>query len=421
MQGFVDSFNLTVFVLFIVLYAYQIFYVFVSLKVKPQPEPENLEMHRFAVIIAARNEENMISNLIESIKGQTYPSELVDTYVIADNCTDDTAGAARAAGAHVIERFNKEFVGKGFALDYAFKRIESSIGLESYDGYFIFDADNLLEPNYIEEMNKTFCRGYRVITSYRNSKNYDSNWISAGYALWFLREARFINQSRMKLGTSCAVSGTGFLVHSDIIKKNGGWKHHLLTEDIEFSVDNVINGERIGYCGTARLYDEQPTKFKQSWNQRLRWSKGFYQVFGNYAGGLIKNLFKRRSFACYDLLLTIFPMMFLAVFSLILNICFFAYSMSSEFYYAHLAFTSGLAICAYFVNFYLAVFAFGLVTTIAEWKSIKAPTSKKIRYLFTFPVFLFTYMPIAFVALFKKVNWTPISHSVVMKIEDVKG
>ena len=66
-----------------------------------------------------------------------------------------------------------------------------------YEGYFIFDADNLLDANYVAEMNKVFDSGCRVITSYRNSKNYDSNWISAGSALWFLREAKYLNNSRM--------------------------------------------------------------------------------------------------------------------------------------------------------------------------------------------------------------------------------
>ena len=136
-------------------------------------------------------------------------------------------------------------------------------------------------------MNKVFDSGYKVITSYRNSKNYDSNWISAGYSLWFLREAKYLNNSRMQLGTSCAISGTGFLVSAEIIRNNGGWIHHLLTEDIEFTVDSVIHGVKIGYAANAILYDEQPTLFRQSYNQRLRWAKGFYQVFAKYGLGLV--------------------------------------------------------------------------------------------------------------------------------------
>ncbi len=175
---------------------------------------------------------------------------------------------------------------------------------EKYDGYFIFDADNLLDENYIAEMNKVFANGYKVVTSYRNSKNYDTNWLSAGYSLWFLREAKYLNNSRMILKTGCAISGTGFMVSDEIIRKNNGWKHHLLTEDIEFSIDNAIHGEKIGYCGTAVLYDEQPYLFEQSWNQRLRWAKGFYQVFAKYGMELFKSIFTKRSFSCYDMFVT---------------------------------------------------------------------------------------------------------------------
>ena len=111
----------------------------------------------------------------------------------------------------------------------------------------------LLAPDYVSEMNRVFDSGYRVVTSYRNSKNFDSNWISAGSALWFLREAKFLNHSRMILGTNCAVSGTGFLVSSDVIHERGGWKYHLLTEDIQFSIDCAIEHERVGYCPTGVL------------------------------------------------------------------------------------------------------------------------------------------------------------------------
>ena len=271
-------FNCIISVIFTLCYAYQFFYIFVGLLKKPLKFIAK-KQHRYAVVVSARNESGVIGNLINSIRSQNYPSDLVDIFVIADNCTDNTAEVARNAGAIVYERFNKEQVGKGYALDWLFKIIDKEHADKNYEAYMIFDADNVLDPNFIKEMNKVFDNGYRIITSYRNSKNYDTNWISAGYSLWFLREARYLNNARMHLGTSCAVSGTGFLVSADVIRENGGWIHHLLTEDIEFTTDSIIKGEKIGYCANAVLYDEQPTAFNQSYTQRLRWAKGFYQVF----------------------------------------------------------------------------------------------------------------------------------------------
>lgn len=170
----------------------------------------------------------------------------------------------------------------------------------------------MLDCHFVEAMNRTFTDGYEVVTSYRNSKNYGENWISAGYALWFIRESRYLNNSRMLMGTSCAISGTGFLFSRKVIESTNGWVFHLLTEDIEFSVYHILQGRTIGFCADAVLYDEQPATFRQSWRQRLRWARGFLQVFRKYGFGLIKGMGKGR-FSCYDMSMTVMPAFLLTV------------------------------------------------------------------------------------------------------------
>lgn len=417
MLSFISVFNLIIFILFTGFYFYQFFYIIVGMFRKSKVLTAETN-HRYAVVIAARNESNVISQLINSIKKQNYPSELTDIYVVADNCTDDTAQVAREAGAYVFERFNRQYVGKGYALDYAFKSIINSD--EKYDGYFIFDADNLLDENYIAEMNKVFDNGYKIVTSYRNSKNYDTNWLSAGYSLWFLREARYLNNSRMILNTGCAISGTGFMVSDEIIRKNNGWKHHLLTEDIEFSVDNAIHGEKIGYCGSAVLYDEQPYLFEQSWHQRLRWAKGFYQVFAKYGMDLFKGAFIKGSFYCYDMLVTISPALFLSLLSVGINTTFLTVGIINIGTTPAIIEATSSAILMSCINSYMVLFAIGVITTISEWKQINTTAFKKIKYMFTFPIFIFTYIPISIVALFRKIEWKPITHSIAKSIEEVR-
>jgi len=405
------------------MYSYQIVYTFIAFRAKKRKNKLEVveKYNKFAVIIAARNEELVIGELIKSIKNQKYPKNLIDVFVVADNCTDQTASVARKAGAIVRERFNTKQVGKGYALDFMIKIIEEEYFYKKYNGYIVFDADNLLDENYIAEMNKTYNKGYRVITSYRNSKNFDQNWISAGYSLWFLHEAEYLNLPRMYIKSSCAISGTGFLVDAGLIRANGGWIHHLLTEDIEFSVSSVIKGEKIGYCRNAIFYDEQPITFMQSWHQRLRWAKGFYQVLGKYGLDLLKNMFvgKTNRFSCYDMMMTIMPAMLITVTSIIVNGLFYLAGIFEIFDEKGIITATTMSMFRALILYYVILFIMGLITTITEWNKIHTTTWKKIFYTFTFPLFMFTYIPISIVALYKDVKWKPIRHTVVKSIDEV--
>jgi cellulose synthase/poly-beta-1,6-N-acetylglucosamine synthase-like glycosyltransferase len=337
----------------------------------------------------------------------------VTVFVIADNCTDNTAGVARVAGAKVYERFNKTYIGKGYALEELTRRIRDDYGAV-YDGYFVFDADNILENNYIAEMNKTFSDGYEIVTSYRNSKNYGDNWISSGYALWFLRESKYLNNSRHLIGSSCAVSGTGFLFSQRILDKTGGWCFYLLTEDIEFSVQQILDGEKIGFCRDAVLYDEQPIKFRQSLRQRMRWAKGYLQVFRKYGFKLIGGIFK-GSFAAFDMTMSIMPAIILTCVGIVANVSIAIIGAVNGDNLLIALDSLGESLR----NAYLLVYALGLITTISEWRNIHTSVLRKIVYTFTFPLFMFTYIPISFIALFAKVTWKPIEHSVAVSWRDI--
>ncbi len=422
MLKFMSILGIVISALFTLLYFYQIVYAVVAVihKRKLNRLPSAKKLHSFGIIISARNEEAVIGQLIESVKQQNYPSDLVKIFVVADNCTDRTAQVARKAGAIVYERFNRELVGKGYALDYLFKKL-LQLGDRVCDAFLILDADNLLEENYLSEMNKTFDQGYKIVTGYRNSKNYDSNWISAGYSLWFMRESEYLNYPRMLFGVSCAVSGTGFMVAEEIIRKNYGWKHFLLTEDIEFTIDTVISGQKVGYSQNAMLYDEQPTTFMQSWHQRMRWARGFYQVLHRYGFTLLKTMFKNRNFSCFDMMMSIIPALIITITVLIINFgCLIYGACLATPLGAQIVTTSLISIVQMLIGYYCILFILGLLTTITEWKKIKCPNSKKILYLFTFPLFMLTYIPIAICAMFKKVKWVPIPHNVVKSLNDVR-
>jgi len=408
--------NTCVSILFTLCYAYQIFYLIYAIFVSPKKYSPTNQTNRYAVMISARNEEKVIGHLLQSIKACDYPSELVDIYVIADNCTDATAKIAADNGAIVYQRFNKKLIGKGYALNKLYSHIVDLHGAEYYDGFFVFDADNLLDKHYITEMDKAFQAGNRILTSYRNSKNYGDNWLSAGYALWFLREAKFLNNPRSLLGTSCAISGTGFLIHRDILNQHKGWKHFLLTEDIEFSVDNVLQGEKIGYCHTAVLYDEQPSDFKTAWRQRLRWSKGFLQVMRKYGLSLTKKSIHLSNFSAFDMLMTIAPAFLITVSCLVANVSALIYAIA-----CNTAFVGTIVNSLVYtvLSAYLMLFIVGFVTGISEWKQIHCSARRKILSFFTFPLFMLTYIPISIQALFVNVEWKPIEHNVAISMDDL--
>lgn len=366
------------------------------------------KQHRYAILICARNEEIVIADLIQSIKQQTYPSHLIRIFVLADNCTDGTAEIAKKHGATVYQRFDQEKIGKGYALEELMNHINNDYP-NQFDGYFVFDADNILSNDYITQMNHTFAMGHPIVTSYRNSKNFGSNWISAGYALWFLRESKYLNYARHLLHSSCNVSGTGFLFSQEVADEIGGWPFHMLTEDIEFSINQIVHGRKIAFCPYAELYDEQPIKFSQSWRQRIRWSRGYLQVFSGYGLQLIKGALK-GNFACFDMSMTIMPAFFLTAFSIFSNIALGVWGayIGDDIMIAVKSIGQSLG------NMYLVLFILGTIATITEWKHIHTSTVKKILFNFTFPLFMLSYLPISFVALFSHAGWKPIEHTMSM-------
>lgn len=395
-----------------VMYFYQIAYLFIPLFLRKKPLKGPVEKRRFAILIAARNEQAVVPHLIDSIMAQDYPSELITTYVVADNCTDETARVAAEHGAIVYQRFNKEQVGKGYALDYLLNQIEKDGHLDDYDAFMIFDADNLLCPNYFTEMNKTCARGYEAFAGYRNTKNFGSNWLSAGYGIWYLHDSVHMNQSRYLLGATCAVNGTGFGFTRQLLKKMGGWKYFTLTEDIEFSAICAARGYKVGYCHDAVLYDEQPTKWKQSYKQRTRWSQGGFQVARLHSGELLRGILRPRT--AYSSLeattLSVWGMSLGGV----------AGALGLVLAWLLNGFLGALtALGAFLLTTFMTTAGIAALVVITEWKRIPTTAPRKLLSILCFPMFMITWIPITALSVFHKFEWAPIEHTVAISANDL--
>ena len=392
-----------------IFWLYQVVVSLCSLiKLKDKPLKVNKD-HRFMAIIPAHNEEAVVANLVESLKNQTYNKDLYDIYVIADNCTDNTARVARDAGAIVYERFDETKKTKGYALNWFLQqKIKENA---PYDAFFVFDADNIVDKNFIKNMNKKLCQGEDVVQGYRDIKNPSDNWITAGYAIFYWQMHRFYHLARYNIGLSPLLNGTGFMVKFDVIKPQG-WDTETLTEDIEFSLKRIIKGKKLGWATDAIVYDEQPTGFRQSWSQRSRWTVGHIQCIKKYTKDLAIAAKENKKMINIDGLFYIVGSIPMFVITMLLLFSNFVMYNSSAITSAELI----KNILFYLLPTFVLPIFIGMFAMWLDGRKIK-PMAKG---LLCYPLFLLTWIFINFKCLFiRNTSWEKIDHVRSIKISDV--
>lgn len=365
---------------------------------------------RIAALIAARNEEAVIPHLVHSLKHQNYPAELFDIYVIPNNCTDNTEAAARNAGAKIIT-CDVPVKSKGEVLNVAFRQLKN----EGYDAYCIFDADNLVDANYMNVVNQTLLDGYEIAQGYRDSKNPDSSWVAGCVSMFYWLMSRFYNCTRNALGMSAALNGTGFMVSAKLIEKQG-FDTISLTEDLEYTAQCAINGVKIGWMHDAVIYDEQPIRMIDSYRQRRRWSAGTVQCLKEYGPTLVKRAVKDKSLDCFDIF-TIFGGAWVQVVSLI------PFVYSAAFLIANVICRTPavpwllLATVVGGIGGYIGSTLLGLLVCITEKKLCKA----RIPALVGFCFFLLTWIPANLISLVRPApKWKAIPHTVAIDASQVQ-
>lgn len=392
------------------LWGLTLYYLFISMfgwiKRKEVPASSFPAVNRFAVIVAAHNEEKVVGGVIRSLKALKYPKELYDIYVIADNCTDNTAKVAAENGALVHERFDEARKGKGFSMEWMFKRLFEMD--KQYDAIAIFDADNLASPNFLMEMNKRLLQGHKVIQGYLDSKNPHDSWISGNYAISYWISNRIFQLPRYYLGLNCGLGGTGFVMATDVIKKFG-WGATCLTEDLEFSLKLVLNGMKVSWSHEAVIYDEKPLKLKQSWRQRKRWMQGHCDCASRYLKKLFVKALKERDMVSLDSCVYLIQPFIIVANGVSVLFGVFKYISSFEFNMYTILFT----ILVVFVTYLSIIFV------MMEGKL----DLKIFAYFITYPLYSITWIPIiiqGFIHRKQKV-WVHTEHTKALDISDIEN
>lgn len=359
---------------------------------------KNDNNHKFCILIPARYESNVIEDLLISIKNQSFKINMRDVYVIVESTKDKTVEICKKYNASVVIRKRLDLKTKGYALDEGIRYIKSKS--KHYDAYFIFDADNILDKDFIKNMIPIYDKGYDLACGYRNCKNGNDSAIAASSALTFSLINEIINKMKCKHNKNITFSGTGFYIRGYLIDKFNGYPFNSLTEDYELTMYATLSDLTSFYNDKSVFYDEQPIKFKNTINQRVRWIKGYFLIRRKYAFKIFKSINKnsKNNASKIDQSIGILPYLTMV--------------LSALFYLLYLIIKKDIfKIIIILLSIYFVLLLITLVLLILENGKIKLDKTMKIKVLFVNPIYLVSYLYCALIALFKKdVSWTVVKH-----------
>ena len=414
MLFFEDILKTTLLVCNILLSAYSLYNIGIALfSLRKSRRLEISEpRHRFAFLVAARNEEAVIGHLVESLRQQNYPAELFDVIVVPNNCADRTRFVAEQAGARIL-LCNTPVRSKGDVLNFAFPELSKPD--YHYDALCVVDADNLVHPDFLSAMNQALLNGSKIAQGYRDSKNPVDTGISGSYSIYFWLISRFMSGARHKAGLSAAIGGSGFMISTSLIRELGNFKFVTMTEDMELNVFCYLAGTRVDFVPGAIVYDEQPLTFFQSWKQRQRWSGGMYQISELYSLPVSKKLYRNRMLHGLDLV-SLFRSVHMHVLwfaSIIVTFILKLIDILEK--QAPPAELWGLLFTSFITSWLMMTGAAALIVVL----------EKKLqpgiwRGILTFWFFIMSWLPINIICLFRKPKeWEQIRHERSIRIQDV--
>lgn len=357
---------------------------------------------RYCILIPARYESKVINNLLLSITKQTTKINPKDIYIIVESIKDKTVDIAKQYNMNIILRENLSLKRKGYALNDAVTYIlKKQI---HYDAYFIFDADNILDKDFIKNMEKSINEGYDIGIGYRNTKN-SNTLVSASSALTFSMINTMLNERKNKYHNNLTISGTGYYIKGSIVEEWNSFPFHSLTEDYELTLYAILNNLTTTYNKKAIFYDEQPDNFNVSLKQRTRWVKGYFEARKKYINKISKSETKNDpNFASkVNAFLGVTPYIYIIIGLLIILV--------------NILITKGITtFLCYLTIFLLLIYTVLSIFTILmlkkEKNSLNISKSMKIKVIFYNPIFMLSYIICLLRTIFiKDIKWDKIDHN----------
>lgn len=409
----IDIINNVFLVLCSIAFAVQIIYV-LFFWLKPKKYPPAKTQHKFGIIIPARNEEEVIGDTVRKLFEQNYPRELYDVFVVAHNCTDKTAERAKEAGAIVFccNDDDPKHRRVSYALQYGFRKILAEY--DNYEAFIRFDADNLMNDDFIARMNDAFDSGVKIAKCFENSKNIDQNVWAGVSGLYYIRDSRIACHVRSALHTDQMLTGAGMMVSADILRRHDGWKCMGVSEDAEFTLQAMLEGERTRYVPDAIVYEDQPSTLKDTVNRNKRMGNGLFKLFFTHGLRCFGKFFTTFRFGFLDLFLTLLFVP-IAVVACTWFPLYYGYKIIAA---AVLGDTATLVMFGTLIG-YILLFAFylpftlqSLLATLLERKRINAPFHKLLPAIFLSPLFMIVYAISICLGVFSRPTWKKIARNV---------
>ncbi len=259
-------------------------------KPRAQTANPNQAIPRLAVVMPAHNEASGIAACVANLNASIQQAAGCQLVVIADNCQDDTAALATAAGARVLVRHNDVERGKGFALDYAFKQLLA----EGFDGFIVVDADSRVDAPFVSTFQNAFAQGLQALQCrYRIANPEASRRARLQYIAWLaFNELRLLG--REKLNVSVGILGNGFALSRTVLEAVP-YEAGSIAEDMEYHLRLVEKGFQVHLLDNVTVLSDAPNQGANAAVQRSRWEGGRFRLMMEHIPALFLAVLKGKS------------------------------------------------------------------------------------------------------------------------------